>query len=244
MSSGEEAEAGHCLPQHPRRQDPSSERSEGERLWRHREGQALLGGGETAPRLQFEPDRDFSVRLGRGLGPVSAAGGRSGAHGSGAHGSGAHDRSVRIVFFAVPADPDLVLGEVPGVGSFVLVEVEGIEVEAVDLVVRIDRVGAAGPLEQRQSQRLPLRGDEELLLHALAERGNGRCRAHHGQMEVGRTTGLSDRPHGRDRDWRRLHGLVASEGTAAPAPPSGGAPAPAGVVAAVTDRVMPASLGA
>jgi hypothetical protein len=77
---------------------------------------------------------------------------------------------MRVVFEPVPADPDLVFRELSGQGSFVLVQVCSIEIEAVDLLLGILDGPATGPQQQGAYQTDPSGGDEELLLYALGER--------------------------------------------------------------------------
>ena len=75
-----------------------------------------------------------------------------------------------IVFLAVPADPDLVLHQLALQRSFVLIEIDGVEVHAVDLSDGVQRVGAAGAEQESMGQGHPIRRYEELLLHPFRER--------------------------------------------------------------------------
>jgi len=77
---------------------------------------------------------------------------------------------VRVVLFAVPAYPHLVLGELSGSGPFVLLQILRVEVQAVDLPHGVHLILSAGPAEESEGQCLPGGVDEELLLHPLAKR--------------------------------------------------------------------------
>jgi len=128
----------------------------------HLQNAALLGGSEAPARLELQPDADSVVAGGRYRG------------------------LVRVTLFPVPADPDLILLEFAGVRPLVLVEVHGVEVEAVDLPQRVVRVGAARSPEQRKGQTRPLRSDEELLLYPFRQRRYAAGEAKSAQVEARR----------------------------------------------------------